>query len=405
MLNQVAGSLQEKKGIYYAVLYHQLNGEWKRKWISTKIKAIKGNKKKAELKLDQIKKDFYNTLTNTKDTETTNILFVDFMKDWLKIIKHSIQSTTYMGYSKLINGRMSKYFTQNKLKLVELRPKHIQDFYEYLSEEGLSGNSITRYHANIRKALQYAVKTDLIESNPADKIEKPQKENYIAQFYVAEEIDKLFEVTKGTKIEIPVMFGAYYGLRRSEVVGLKWKAIDFDNKTITIEHVVVDIVTNGKREVIGRDSTKNKSSNRTLPLIPEIEAVLIALREKQKENMKLYKDSYNKKYKEYICVDDLGNLINLDYISHSFVKLLKKHGLKKIRFHDLRHSCASLLLKQGRNIKHIQVWLGHSNYNTTANIYGHLEVTEEMNTNANIMSNILNMNKGNQEEKEKVPVR
>ena len=83
--------------------------------------------------------------------------------------------------------------------------------------------------------------------------------------------------------------------------------------------------------------------------------------------------SYNKDYPGYICVDEMGRLLSPHYLTEAFAMLLKKHGLRKIRYHDLRHSCASLLLTNGVPMKQIQEWLGHSDFSTTANVYAHLE--------------------------------
>ena len=177
-------------------------------------------------------------------------------------------------------------------------------------------------------------------------------------------------------------------MRRSEIIGLKWSAIDFVNKVINVNHVIVNISENGKQTMVGRDGTKTKKSQRTLPLLEDVEEILSGLKNRQEENKLLFKNSYNKKYSDYVCVDDMGMLLNPDYVSHKFTKVLKANGLRVIRFHDLRHSCASLLLANGISMKQIQVWLGHSNYNTTANIYAHLD-TSSMNESANAIANAL----------------
>jgi len=340
---EVTGSLQIRNKIYQAVLSFKKDGKWKTKWISTKIKAVKGNKKKAESELEKIRIKFQEEI-NSDNIEDGKILFIDFMKKWLKMIKSSVEETTYMGYRKLINGRMSVYFKDKDITLQNIKAQNIQDFYQYLTDEGLGGNTITRYHANIRKALQYAVKTEIISSNPADKVEKPKKDTYIAKHYTNEQILTLLNVVKDTKLETPVILGCFYGLRRSEVVGLKWSAIDFTAKTITINHVVVNVTENNISRLIMKNRTKTKSSTRTLPLLPAVETYLLELKEKQEKNKLICKDSYNKNFLDYICVDDMGTLLNPDYVSHAFHKLLDRNNLEIIRFHDLRHSCASMLL-------------------------------------------------------------
>ena len=174
-------------------------------------------------------------------------------------------------------------------------------------------------------------------------------------------------------MHLMILITAYYGLRRSEVLGLKWDAFDFNNKTITIKHTVVIAKINGKRQIISNDRTKNKSSYRTLPLVEEIADKLLAFKEQQEYFKKAFGNSYCKQYKDYVFVKQDGKLVRPDYVSEHFKILLKKLGLKHIRFHDLRHSCASLLLAKGIPMKAIQEWLGHSNFSTTANIYAHLD--------------------------------
>lgn len=383
----VTGSLQIRNKIYQAVLSFKQNNKWKTKWVSTKIPAVKGNKKLANAKLEEIRLKFQEEI-NSENIDDENLQFIDYMKKWLKMIKSSVEETTYIGYEGVINGRMTDYFGNRDITLQDIKPKHIQDFYQYLLEEGLSGNTVKHYHANIRKALQYAMRTDIIPSNPADKVELPKIQKYNPSFYTSDEVKGLLSEVVGTKLEIPVMIDCFYGFRRSEVIGLKWSAIDFEKKTITINHTITQ--SNGK--LIIRDKTKNNSSRRSLPLEPIVETFLLELKEKQEENKKLCGNSYNQEWLEYICVDDCGNLIRPDYVTETFLKLLKKRKLKQIRFHDLRHTCASILLKNGANMKEIQAWLGHSTYNTTADIYAHLDTSSICNT-GKVISNVFESKK------------
>ena len=138
-------------------------------------------------------------------------------------------------------------------------------------------------------------------------------------------------------MEIPIFLGSFYGLRRSEAVGLRWSAIDFENNTLTIRHTVTSCNLSGKRVQIARDTTKTKSSMRTLPLLPAFKELLLEKREKQEEYKRVCGRSYDKRYLDYICVDEMGTLISPDYLTASFPKLLKKNNLRHIRYHDLRH--------------------------------------------------------------------
>jgi integrase len=369
----VAGHLQEKKGLYYIVLSY-VNVARKRitKWIPTGL-PVKGNKKKAETLLMETRKTF--VLDETPIVE--DMLFADYMLEWLEMTKHSIATITYSSYSNMVKTIIEPYFRKLGISLKDLQARDIQTFYT-VQLKRVKANTVIHYHANIHKALRYAVKTDLIASNAADKIERPKKDVFVGSFYDSDEVNAMFEAAHGTKLEIPILFGAFYGLRRSEIIGLKWNAVDFVNDTFTIKHTVTSCNIDGKHIIIASDTTKTKSSMRTLPLVPEFKEKLLALKEEQEINKKLCGRSYDKNYLGYICVNEMGERVNPSYVTTAFPKLLEKNGFRKIRFHDLRHSCASLLLANGVSMKQIQEWLGHSDFSTTANIYAHLDFSSKI---------------------------
>lgn len=183
---------------------------------------------------------------------------------------------------------------------------------------------------------------------------------------------------------------AFYGLRRSEALGLKWDAIDFERDTITIKHIITNAKIDGKCEIVCADRAKTKSSLCSLPLVSNIREKLLALREQQKENRRVCGNCYSKKYDGYVFVDAMGNIFNPRSVTANFSKLLEQNGLRHIRFHDLRHCCTSLLLANDVPLKQIQEWLGHSAIGTTANIYSHLDYKSKI-TSANVMDNILTL--------------
>jgi len=319
----------------------------------------------------------------------SDILFTDFLLDWLQMMKPNVEVTTYAAYEGTIKRKINVYFnkTHPNLLLSEVTPKMIQDYYTYsMNVEGVTPNTTIHRHANIRKALQYAFKIGLIDSNPADKVERPKKGKFVSNIYNSQELAVLFEKIKGDLCELGVILAAFYGLRRSEIVGLKWSAIDFDRKTISINHIVTSASVDGKDTLICKDRPKTKSSYRTLPLVKPFEDLLLALREKQKINQKLCGKCYCKDYLEYIYVNDMGGLIKPDYLTQHFPAFLEKHNLKRIRFHDLRHSCASLLYANGVTMREIQEWLGHSDIATTSDIYTHLDYNTKINSANSIIS-------------------
>ena len=384
----VAGHLREKRGYYHIVLsYIDEKGQRRTPSKSTGL-PVKGNKKRAEAMLMQARRELEAELERRADEKLhpeqvspSDIPFTQFMVDWLDMMASSVEMTTYAAYSFCIKNKIVPYFDKRHpgLRLSEITPKHIQDYYTYeMKENGISANTVIHRHANIRKALQYAFKTGLLDNNPADRIERPKKEKFVGGFYNEHELGQLFEAAKGDPIELGVILAAFYGLRRSEVVGLKWDAIDFEQKTITIRHTVTQVSMNGKSTIIEKDRTKTKSSYRTLPLVPPFEDLLHRLQAQQNTNRKLCGKMYNKKYSGYVYVNELGELIKPGYITQHFPLFLEKHGLRKIRFHDLRHSCASLLYANGVSLKEIQEWLGHSDISTTSNIYTHLDYSSKV---------------------------
>lgn len=265
------------------------------------------------------------------------------------------------------------------MSLSEVEPYHIQGFY-LKQLERVSANSVIHYHSIIHRAFKYAVRTRLISSNPVDLVDRPKKDVFHGDFYNDEEIKELFEAARGTKLELPIMMAAFYGLRRSEIVGLKWDAFDFDENTFTVKHTVTTCLIDGKTQLLASDTTKTKSSMRTLPLVPQFRDLLLRKKEAQAEYRRVCGKCYNKAYNDYVCVDEIGNLIEPDNISRGFSNLLAKNELRHIRFHDLRHTCASMLLKNGVPMKQIQEWLGHSDFSTTANIYAHLDFSAKLNS-------------------------
>ena len=213
----------------------------------------------------------------------------------------------------------------------------------------------------------------MIPTNPADKAQKPKSEPYNAHFYDSEQIKELLKASEGIDIEPVIVLCVYYGLRRSEVIGLKWEAVNFKDKTIKIYNTITKMY-----KFCEKERTKNASSNRTLPLIPAVETYLKNLKEKQNENRMLFGNCYTES--DYICVKADGTLIQPDEASAKFKSLIKRNKMPNIRLHDLRHSCASMLIAQGVDIKVIQEWLGHSSISTTGNIYGHLQFKQKIST-------------------------
>ena len=372
----VAGHLQEKNGMFYVVLnYRDENGKRKTPWISTNL-PVKGNKKRAENFMMDVRRNFVppnvQQIEEREAMQKGDILFTDFLLKWLRVAKSTVKLTTYASYEMMATKIIIPYFQILNIKLKELTTEDIQDFYSAQLER-VSANTVIHYHAVIHRALKYAVKIKTIQSNPAVNVERPRKEKFIGSFYDKKEINTLFDIIQGHPLEVAIKLAAFYGLRREEIIGLKWTAIDFENNTLTIQHTVTECNLDGKHIEVASDTAKTDSSLRTMPLVTNFREMLLAKKEKQEHYRKLCGRSYCKEYLDYIFVNEMGERWKPRYLSDGFKRILEQNGLRRIRFHDLRHTCASLLLANNVPMKKIQEWLGHSDFSTTANIYAHLD--------------------------------
>lgn len=366
----VAGHLTLKNGRYYAVLnYRNAGGQRKTKWVALGLPE-KGNKRKAEAELARLRAEF-EPPKEVGDL-SSDMLFADYLLEWLEIAKGRLAVATYSSYAAMIKKPVGPYFRQRNLTLRELEARHLQMFYSEMLRK-VKPNTVIHYHAIIHSALKYAVKTDMLVQNVADKVDRPKKNSFQPVFLSAEEMQKMFEALRGTKLELPVLVAAFYGFRRGEVLGLKWDAIDFERGTISVIRTVTTITVDGKQTEIEQQSAKTKSSLRTLPLIGSFREYFLQVKEAQELNKQICGNCYNHEYDGFVFVDELGERMRANYLTSAFPKFLEDHGLRRMRFHDLRHSCASLLLANGVPLKHIQEWLGHSDFTTTANIYAHLD--------------------------------
>ena len=370
----MTGSLTIKNGKYYAVLNTYEDGKRKKKWINSGLPE-KGNKRKAEAFLRE-KIAEYERLEGIVQTD---ILFADYVRHWLTHIARKVDEVTMQGYQTLADSHILPYFDQKKIPLRSLDHTMIQRYMDEKHEcgrldgkGGLSPRSL-RLHKNIiSQTLDLAVQTKLIPANPCQFVELPQNVRYESTFYTAAQLQDLFTALQGDELLPLVKITALYGLRRSELLGLQWDSIDFERKTMTIRHTVSKVT-----EVVAKDKTKNASSRRTFPLTEEAEAIFRRAKELEQQNRAAFGREYQENDYVFKWID--GHPYSPDYISHRFNRLLKKHGLPHIRFHELRHSCASLLIDMGFTLKDVQEWLGHSDIKMTANIYAHLDTARKTN--------------------------
>lgn len=373
---KVSGHLEVIKGIYHMKLsWVSAEGKRQRKSKSTELPE-RGNKKRAQDMLIDFQREQEAELA-ANGNSTKDILFTDYMNQWLEKTKLQVRLTTYSGYHDNVYGVIIPYFEPMKLKLREVTPKHIQDFYTK-QRQRVKGTTVKSYHANIHKAFKDARKLQLIDSNPMECVDPPKKEPYHGQTYTVEEAQKILALVSDTIYEIPITVMLFYGLRREEAIGLKWQNIDFDNDTFLIAHTVTETSVDGHLQVVKEDLTKNSSSYRSLPLVTPVKELLLEKKKSIQEYRKLFRKSYYRKDLDYVCVNEIGELIKPRTLSDNFKRIIRQNNIRNLRLYDCRHTAASLMLKNGVNMKQIQMILGHSDYATTANIYSHLDYSDKI---------------------------
>lgn len=284
------------------------------------------------------------------------------------------------------------YFKEKDITLSNLDVTDIIAFETFQRNLHKSENTIKKYRNTLGQMISLALIEGRIKENPIDRLPSLHIKPYLADYFTLEEAQTFLKCIKGDFMETLFWIAAYYGMRRSEIVGLKWKALTFDSADprITVSHVVIrQKDSNGQQVFVGRNRAKNQSSLRSLPLIPEIAEQLKEMKRTRKELKRLLGSAYPIEYEDYVFVDEIGDLIKPDRVSAHFKRILKKNGMKVIIFHDLRHSCSYLQLASGIEMHDLQKWLGHSNYHTTSKTYGHIALTESTKRSSDTLRNVL----------------
>lgn len=388
-MKRITGRLTEKNGKWYAVInLYTEEGKRKEKWHSLDLEAKRGTKTEANHRLNEVLAKFNTgelylkaclSKAEQEKRRQSEQSVGDYMSEWLEGYKCNLSVTTYNTYKLMLDSRITPYFQEIGVALRDLTGDEINDFYIDLRNDGLSGATAQRYHSLLHLSFKNAVKRRILVANPCNQADRPKSVQYIGSYYNSKELKELMDCLDGDPMRVTIILTAYYGLRRSEVLGLKWDAIDFAENKIYIRHKIIANKMNNS-QIEGYDVMKTNSSYRSLPLLPHIKDILLEEKSKQENMQRMLRGSYNRKYIEYVCVDAVGDILKPQYVTQHFKRILEKNGLKIIRFHDLRHSCASLLLANKVPMKMIQDWLGHSDMSTTANIYSHVDSTSKQET-------------------------
>lgn len=371
---KISGSIQPKRNKWYMVIsrYDEF-GKRHQEWKSTELPALEKNRRTAEHMLEDWLLDL-----NRSFVPYSQLTVDEYFENWLKEIEPTVKPNTYRSYCGNMNNHIIPYFKSKRIRLQDLKPYHLEDYYttkmkpnsKLNSTEALTPNTIRHHHNNISRALNDAVRKGILYYNPAHVAKPPKVFAHRFDFLNPRQIEALVTLFKGSPIELPVKLTAFYGLRRSEVLGLKWKNVDFINRQITISETL-------QQHVGGEytDTPKTNSSYRTLPMPDSIAKILREQRMMQEDRKEIMGDFYTRS--DYVCTWPDGKVITPNYLTARFHRTITNSNLPNVRLHDLRHSVASNLLAQGFSVVQVQEWLGHGSAATTLNIYAHVDKTSK----------------------------
>ena len=368
----MTGCVALRKDVYYVRLsYYDKNHTRRDKFISTGLSG-RGAKQKAIAMIDSLIEK-YSYLEKSDHPSK----MADYLKMWKELQASEVAETTYDGYHTYIDIHLIPYFKALNINIQDITAGHIFDYVNYLSKDGgrkdnkiggQSNTSIRKIISILRKVFDYAVLYGDIKINPAAQVPMPKRTNNKDErqvFLTAEDAQKMLDAFRNEEIGPIVFVTLYYGLRKSEALGLRWQAVDFEANTITVNHTVV-----GGSRIVAKDSTKSYCSRRTYQLLPDVKDLLLKLREQQKDYRQRLGSGYHEN--DYIFKNPNGVPYRPDSLTRSFKRALARHGFPQMRYHDLRHSTASILVDKGWDINDIKEWLGHADISTTSNIYAHI---------------------------------
>ena len=286
-------------------------------------------------------------------------ILVDYARECIEYKALTLSQTTIYGYRNILKNHITPYFKKKSIQ--DITPKDIQDYITTKASTGISLQSVKKHVALLYSVFQNAYRSRIINENPIDRLERIKAPSSKMECMNALETADLCSSLIGTQLEVPVKLAAYLGLRRGEVLGLKWGHVDFDNGIIHI----CNTRTEAGNTVIEKQP-KTERSLRQLQLTPEL---VDLLKRQQKKQVTLSR--WTHETQDYVVTMDNGKAFDPNYLSEAFHKHLVKNGYKQIRFHDLRHSFASIANSAGTSLRDISEAMGHSNISTTSDIYTH----------------------------------
>jgi len=333
------------------------------------------SKKECQVWLD----DTLSKLSSGLTYEGAQVRLTSFMEDWLTNLKSGVKPNTWYQY----NMTTQKYilpFLGNYL-VKDLRPDLIQRLYNAKQKEGLGVRTVQYMHQVLHGALDYAVKLDILPRNPTNACYKPRDVEHEMQVYNEDQVNRLLMAVEGTRFEALFQLAFTTGMRQSELLGLKWSDLDWKNKTITLTRQLSRDIT-GKANYVPPVGKATKMDERFTQLKTTAAKRKLNLGNATMDSLRRHQaiqddERRNPQRVQWIENDLIfpsitGTPMSQANLYHRFKTLIKEIGLPDIRFHDLRHTAASLMLNHGIPPIVVSKRLGHKNVSITLDTYGHL---------------------------------
>ena len=295
-----------------------------------------------------------------------NMTTGEYLDRWLSdCVRGSVRESTFDRDSYLVRVHIQPAL--GRMKLRKLSPIHVQGFYRDRLDSGLSASTVNKIHTVLHKALSQAVRWSVVPRNVTEAVKAPRPAPKEMHPLSPEEARRLLKVARGDRLEALFVLALTTGMRRGELLGLKWSDVNLKNATVSIRRTLTRI-DNGKRVALGEPKTRK--SGRIICLTARAVDTLKAHRKRQIEEMMKFTGLWEDN--GLVFTTETGTPINPSNLrQRSFAPLLKKAGLPQIRFHDLRHTCATLLLSQNTHPKYVQELLGHATIAITLDTYSH----------------------------------
>jgi integrase len=289
---------------------------------------------------------------------------IEYLEQWLGTIRESVRPRTLDQYTQIVRGHIASRLGNIKLK--DMRPDQIQAFYNEKLDGGTSARTVLLIHAVLHRALVHALKLGLIGRNPVDAVTRPKVKRKEMRVFTDDQARAFLSAAKQTRHACLFQIALHTGMRQGELLGLMWKDIDWITRQI---HVQRQLQRNPNGSLVFSEP-KTAAGRRTIVISP---TMIDSLR-KHLEEQEEYKKVLGKKWEEndLIFPSKLGTPLHQANMFREYKELLKETGLPLLRFHDLRHTSATLLLTQGVHPKIVQERLGHSNIAMTMDIYSHV---------------------------------